>query len=306
MEQIGVIAGLCAACLQAFSYIMSRGLMARGYTPLQLLVCSQLWMGLASIAVLPWLWTEPQGGRLALAGALAFQIIAFIGAQVTFFWTMRHAAASRVSPLMGCKVIISALLAWSVRDEALNGLQILAVALTVVAAFAVMRSGERIPIKAIIGTGIVITCFACSDLGITLAADAIDGGAAERGIGVPLRVCIYSHVIMGFAALVCMPLLRRRDGIGSALPWRGAAGYAAIWLSSMLCLFTAFALIGMVYGGIAQSLRGPISVLLAVLVVRAGFVAVEAPRSRTVYLQQGFSALLMVAAIALYAMSVES
>lgn len=302
---IGVAAGLIAALLQALSYILSRHILHGGFnTPLHLLLVSHVWMGMLCWIVLPFVWITPDGGALALSSALAFQIAAYLGAQFSFFWTIRHAAASRISPLMGIKILFSALFAWLVHEQSLNLMQSIAVGLTLIAAFAVMQSAEKIPWKALLGTLCVVICFASSDLGITLTRDAVYQGDADVPLMVPVFICVLSYSVVAVLSIVTLPALRwALPGRISQWPWKDGLWYAVTWLGAMVFLFTAFAFIGLVFGAIAQSLRGPFSVMLAALVSKLGFDHIEQQRSRSDYIKQIASALLMVAAIALYCLS---
>ena len=305
MVVIGVIAGLIAAFMQSISYILSRHVLhAHNTTPLHLMLISNVWMGLICVVVLPFVWPQPEAGYGVFFGFLAFQILAYLGAQAGFFWAIRHAAASRVSPMMGIKIVFSAILAFSVRDESLNLMQIAAVVLTLVAAFAVSKSGERIPWKALLGTLIAVICFALSDLGITLCADAINSDPSQRTVMVPLTICIMSYSISGILALALYPVFKRTLAhTKKEWAWKASLGYSLAWLAAMVFLFTTFAMIGLVFGAIAQSLRGPLSVLLAALIAKMGWEHIEQKRSRADFIKQVLSALLMVVAISLYCLS---
>ena len=302
MLVIGVIAGLIAALLQSLSYILSRHVLhAHNTTPLHLLIISNVWMGLICMVALPFVWPEPEAGFGIFFAYLAFQIAGYLGAQAGFFWAIRHAAASRVSPMMGIKIVFSAILAYTVRAESLNTMQIIAVALTLIAAFAVSRSGERIPWKALLGTLIAVLCFASSDLGITLCADAMNSDPEQRTIMIPLTICIMSYSVLGVMSLAVYPIFKKSLAhTNKEWAWRACLGYALAWLGAMVFLFTAFAMIGLVFGAIAQSLRGPLSVLLAALIARIGWEHIEQKRSRSDFIKQVLSALLMVVAISLY------
>ena len=305
MVIIGILSGIIAAVFQSISYIMSRHVLHDGSsTPLHLLIVSHIWMGLVCFIALPFVWIEPVAGYGPFLGAIAFQVFCYLGAQFSFFWTIRHAAASRISPMMGIKIIFSAILAFLVRGEELSNLQLLAVALTVGAAFAVFKSGERIPWKAMFGTLAVVCFFASSDLGITLAADAIHGNATDRDIWTPIFICTFSYSCVCLIAGITFLIGRKRMQLGHfTWPWKGSFAYAMTWLTAMIFLFTAFATIGLVFGAIAQSLRGPFSVIMAAAVVKFGWEHIEQKRPRSEYIKQILSALLMVAAIAIYCLS---
>jgi hypothetical protein len=253
---------------------------------------------------LPFVWITPAAGAGPLASVLAFQITAYLGAQFSFFWTIRYAAASRISPLMGVKILFAALFAWLVNDQALTLLQGIAVGLTLISAFAVMQSAEKIPWKALLGTLSTVLCFATSDLGITLTRDVVYAGSEDVPLMVPVFICVLSYSVVAVISIIALPFMRwALPGPISQWPWKTGLWYAIAWFGAMIFLFTAFAFVGLVFGAIAQSLRGPFSVMLAALVTKFGFDHIEQQRSRSDYVKQILSALLMVVAIALYCLS---
>ena len=106
------------------------------------------------------------------------------------------------------------------------------------------------------------------------------------------------YAVSGAAALALMPAVPRfsgRDWLRHALP------YAAVWFGAMVVLFACFASCGLVLGNIVQSLRGLVSVVLGWLVARSGRTDLEEKVPAGTVARRVLAALLVVAAVALYA-----
>jgi len=296
----GIIVGLGAALLQAFSYLISRHLLVQEKLgPKDLLLRAHIFMGLISLAGLPFTWMTPENTPLFIRG-LFVGSLGYFAAQGLFFWSIRHAPASRIAPMLGLKLITSAILMIFIRGEMLLPLQILAVALTVLAAVAVQYSGEKIPLKPLVGTLSAGVCFGCSDLGISWMCDGLYADASSRSPWVAIHTVLFTYT---FIMLPCLAislikektpkkLIKKLDG-GSLL-------YATVWLMAMFCLFYTFSTVGIVFGGIVQATRGPLAVFLAVALVSLGWHHLEMQRSRTDFIKQALSALMMASAMALY------
>jgi len=81
---------------------------------------------------------------------------------------------------------------------------------------------------------------------------------------------------------------------------RYALPYAFTWLTGMCFLFATFSTVGVIFGNMLQSTRGLISVLLAAVVLRAGWKGLETRTSRGVFWLRLGGAGLMTLAIILY------
>lgn len=134
--------------------------------------------------------------------------------------------------------------------------------------------------------------FAFSDIGIIKLVDACGSGLR----GSVCAVCV-SYGMCGLTGLAVLPWF----GTRRAADWRAAAPYAAIWLPSMFGLFAALAMCGAVLGNIVLSTRGLFSIGLGVLLARGGLHHLEQHVARDVLLRRTGAAVLVVAAIALYA-----
>ncbi len=106
-----------------------------------------------------------------------------------------------------------------------------------------------------------------------------------------------SFALAGLLSAVLLPWL------GSRRPadWLEAIPFALTWLGAMICLYTAFAIVGLVFGAILQSTRGIMSVLLGAAVAKVGWVGLEQKLKRRVLIRRLVAAMLMTGAIGLYA-----
>jgi hypothetical protein len=85
--------------------------------------------------------------------------------------------------------------------------------------------------------------------------------------------------------------------------WVYAVPHALTWLSSMVLFYCMVAIIGVVFSVIVQSTRGVISVGLGAIIARWGFLHLEHHVDRKTFWKRMAAAILMTAAIALYAFS---
>jgi hypothetical protein len=296
---IGIILGLAAAVAQSLSYIFSRlYVMRHPGAFLRLMVLGHLVMGALSLAMLPLLPLDhlPPLKQYVwpLVGASGFYLLG----QAGLFYVLRHVEASRISPLLGLKIAMLAIItAAFLRDgPAPTPLQWLAVGLSVAAAFALNSTGGKLP--ALIVGGLLFTCltYSMSDISIRCLIHGLGGS----GVGVVLVAVAFCYLLCGVAALAALPLA----GAHQRGDWRLAVPWAVSWLGAMLLLFGCFQAVDVVYGNILQSTRGLISMVLGAGLAGAGMVHIEKKVSRGVFWRRMAAALLMSAAIALYAKKV--
>lgn len=289
----GVLFGLGAACCQSLSYLFSRHFIRRFGGPAYLLVLSQLVMGLFALALLPLVW--PDGGidvgRSGLR-VLACAAFYFVG-QGCFFMALRHADASRVSPLLGLKVFLLAGISALFMGGAFSPWQWLAVLLCVCATLAMNWTGGSMARSSVAWVMAACLGYSLSDICIRLSIDSMP--RLSTGQASLLTACLVYLVCaaMALAATPFFPRPRPRTLLA-------ATPFAAAWFCGMLLLFVCFAEIDVVYGNIVQSTRGIISIALGAWVAKLGFEGLEKRVSRSVVLRRAVAALLMTAAIALF------
>jgi len=299
---VGVAAGLAAAVFSAVSYFVSRDHSARGGSGLRLLVLAHALMGIACLPVIRWLWPQgvaaAPGWILPLAGSTS----SYLFGQVLVFAALRRAAASRVAPLLGLKIVILAGCNAFTQGGGLDIRQWLAVGMSMVAATLLHRGGGMTASALSLTVAACVT-FAVSDLCIVGLIDGLQRAAelATHPIGRvhagTLAMAVTYAVCGGLAAAVIWtPVARPRGRVD-----RIAGGvYAAAWLAGMVGLYICFGTVGAVLGTILQSTRGMIAIILGAVLAHRGRHDLELKVDRLTLLRRLVAAALMTAAIALY------
>lgn len=291
---IGIVFGLLAAFFQASSYIFSRLFVMNTKKPvLRLFTISHIIMGVISLVMLPFLLPEEMPGPGSYWRPLAQSSGCYLIGQIILFRIMSRAEASRISPLLGIKIVILALITVFVLGESLSLQKWAAVFLCTAAAFLLNFTGGTLP-RGVIATGFLLCiAYAVSDLGI---ADLI---AAMGKVDHPalLATCL-CYMVCGIVALACLP----SAGPGKVLEnWRYSVSFSLLWFIAMICLFVCFGHVGPVFGNVLQSTRGIISVLTGTILAGMGYVMLEQEQPGHVVLRRAAAALLMCVAVWLFA-----
>jgi drug/metabolite transporter (DMT)-like permease len=293
---VGVGLGLGAATGQSLSYFCTRLFVIRGQGAImRLLVLGHLWMGAAGAAGLALLaGTRP----IPPAGQWIWPVLAatslYLLGQAALFVALRHADASRTSPLLGLKIIMLATASLVLPWAALSWMQWLAAGLAVAAALALHDAGP-VPAKALVAVLAACALYCGSDVNIRLTMDAVRSDAgllSDSLLGVAL--CYICAAIASLAVLPWMGRIPRRE-------WLLAGPFAVTWMGSMVMLFGCFATVGVVYGNIMQSTRGLITVLLGAKLASLGMHHLEAHAPPRVLARRIAAAVLMASAVAIYA-----
>ena len=147
----GIVYGLGAALFQSMAYLSSRHFTDRkGGSPVQLLLATQIMLGPVALGVLLLvpneLYPPPGSYIIATLGTT----ICFLLAQILIFASLRRAAPSRVSPLLGLKILFVVVLSSIFFAASYTGLQFAAVFLALGAALVLNYSGGSLPGRALI------------------------------------------------------------------------------------------------------------------------------------------------------------
>lgn len=289
----GVLFGLGAATCQSLSYLFSRQFTKRPTgDPFTLFVASHAIMGVIAVVLLGVLRPHglpPPGTYLVpLVSASLF----YLAAQMGLFHVLHHVESSRVSPLLGTKVVVLALLAVGLFGQRLALQQWAAVLVSAAAVWLLNEAGGRIPMRQAGVLALTIVGYCGSDLSIGVLVNRMSG---VRPLGTLVSTCL-AYVLC--AALVLPVAFGPR--FRSASLWRAAAPQAVAWFTAMCFLFACFALIGVVFGNIVQSSRGILSIAIGWGVARMGKSHLETHVTRAVFWRRLAGAVLMVAAVALY------
>jgi hypothetical protein len=310
---VGMLFGFGAAAAHSINYLFSRWyLLRRGdrASARQLLVIAHIWMGLISGAVLGFIWPDRMPPLIELIGPVAGLTGFYLLGQFGVIFAVARTEASRVAPLLGFKVAVLAVIstaALAVGDgigatEAVGRIysplslaQWAAVGLCVVSVVVLNYSGGSNPPAALVAVMGACGSFALSDTFIRILMLRLEPvGSVILASGVAVSM---SFALAGLLSVVLLPWLgSRRPG-----DWLEAIPFAISWLAAMICLYTAFAVVGLVFGAILQSTRGIMSVLLGAAVAKAGWVALEQRLKRRILVRRLVAAALMTGAIGLYA-----
>ena len=315
----GIATGLAAALFQSLSYLATRhythqriAIPNASVAPgpgdsRQLLVLAHTWMGLLALILLPFVWPAAGIDWSAIARPLLATGLFYLLGQMGLMLALKHAEPSRVSPLLGFKIVVLALMATLLPQPALPGattaaassltlLQWLAVILCTVAAISLNFSGVALRRRAILA--ILFACFtySFSDWNIRLLVTALARDPALTTLHASILGACLTYVLTGLVAVAFLPRLGSRQWSN----WRAATPFAASWFAGMMCLYTSFALIGVVFGNILQSTRGLMSILMASLLIRLGHRHLEPHTAGHVLLRRLASGTLMFAAVVLY------
>jgi len=289
---LGVFSGFLVAFLQPIAYLLSRRFFVRGGKALELTIYSQVIMGLIAMVMLLVCWPIWSfDGDIAARAAWSMGTILI--AQVCYFLAVRFVEASRLSSMLGLKLVFLALLNIMLFDERLRSVHWLAVALCTVAAMIMNHSGLKISLKALLA--IIICCFflAASDIADYRLVTAIK---LENPF---MRGVIATGFCYGGLGLVSLPGL-----FFLRFDWRkcqSALPYSAIWMAAMVMFYLCVGLLGTVFTSIIQSSRGLISVLLGAGVAWLGHADMESKASAAVWLSRLAAALLIMAAVLIFA-----
>lgn len=306
---LGITAGLFSGACMSFSYLLSRHhalaqpAEERPAAALGLLLRAHVVMGAAAVAgvlVLQPLALPPLARFIGpLVAAAGFYLLG----NSVLFGLLRTLEASRLTPFLGLKVFILAIIVAIVLREPLSATQWLAVALSVAATALLQGTAGGLPRAALGRVLVVCLCFALSDLFIVRLIDALD--AAGQGSSGRLVAAVVGMLLTYVACgLSCGPIVLAgwcAPAAGRAgQAWRMAAAYACAWLLAMAALYACFALVGAVFGNVVQSTRGIMSVVIGATLAHFGWHELEQQVDRATLVRRIGAASLMTAAIAVY------
>lgn len=296
MLTTGIILGLIAAVGQALSYLPSRWfVLRRPKGLLQLLCLAHVMQGLICLPLVWLAWpSDMPHVSVWWKPLLAESLFYFLG-QAGLFTALRHTDASRVSPLLGVKVVILAILSTFALGQVLTPMQWAAAVLAVVAALVLNQSGGSIPWRAGAGLLMAWTGYSLSDFYIRVYVDAV---APLDPLHAGFVGMFMSYLACGLVGAAMLPWYGSKDW----KDWRDAAPFAFTWFAAMICFYGALATAGLVLAAILQSTRSFWSLLIGAVLAHRGYHALEKHMSAGVLVRRGIGAAMMVLAVTLYAM----
>ena len=291
---IGILAGILTIIVQPLAYLFSRIYTMRGGPVLELLVYSHVIMGILSGAIL--LFFIPD---LDFNSTVQVRLIGCVGTfllgQGCYFLTARLMEPSRLTTLLGLKLIFLVFLNMIFFNMAVGYTHWAAIILCVAAAFVMNHSGGKISFKAIIAVLLSCIFLAGSDIMDMLLVksmpyeEIIPSGIAAT------TLCYFALGLVVTPALFFIKFDRKKAVM--ALP------YSISWLLAMILLFICFGILGTVFANIIQSGRALIQVLLGTLVACLGHGHLEPQASKSQWLCRILAACMIIGAVAIYALS---
>ncbi len=291
---MGITLGLGASFCQSLSYLYSRRFLKEyGDDWRMLLALSQVLMGIMAVVALP--FTAAGCDFPVISAALRPSIWAavfYFMAQGALFSALKRTEASRVSPLLGLKVVVIALIASLLGRQHLVWQHWVAVMLSGSAAFFLNEIGGRIPGKAIMLICLTVSGYSLSDMNIKELLVALEPAGLK---GPFVGVCL-AYIVSGFFG----GLMLFQTGIPCKRVWMLALPHAVTWFVSMFFFYWSIAFINLVFAVIVQATRGLMSIWLGVIVARLGHEHIEQPLGGGVVWKRSAAAFLMALAIVLY------
>lgn len=298
---LGIIAAFLATLFQSTSYIFSRSYLVKHSSGgvFGLLIISQCIIGLISMCIMPFCIPDSMA---VVSDILPYIIVAFVSyfwGQFCFFKTLKHSEASKISSLLGLKIICIALIS-SLLGVRFGLLQWCAIALAgsavLIFAFTGGRDDGSFKNKLYVLLWVFLICLGYASCDIA-SAGAIRMLLGEMSI---LRATFFvvssQYLIVGVSSVLFLPGVIRRNGKGVA----DAVAYSVTWFVGILALFSSFAFVSVVLSNIIQSTRGLTSILIAMIVAKCGHTHLEAKMSAKVMLKRAVVALCMCVAVILY------
>ena len=292
----GLFIAAISTVMQSAAFVFSRRFVIRFGSPVELVVYSQLWMGIlgaAAFAATAGGTAIPRSSEFFAVAALF--VLAYNVAFFCFFKAMSLVEASRLSSLLGLKVIVIALLALLFFHERLTFGRIAAVLLTAFAAAGMNFSGGRIGMSAGLFLGISLLGFATTDVTGARLVKLMPGASVTHEAICAMSMC---YIVLG--ALSGAAFIRRKFSLRLFL---GALPYSVLWFLAMMLLFASFGIIGVVLGTIIQAGRGVVSVFFGALLSKCGVGDLEPPEPPRIWVRRAVMSLVILGAMVLYSLS---
>lgn len=292
---LGILFGLLAAVFQSASYVCTRLFTERHKNDIgTLLALSHIIMGVISIILVLLLMPGRMPDFLSYLPSLWGSAGFYLFGQIFLFSALVRSEASRVSPLLGMKIIILALISFLILGQHLAFLQWVAVLLCSLSVFLLSSSGTKLHRWDIILVLLACVSYCISDLSIKALVTRFAFMGEFKGAVFSTALC---YTLCGFVGLTFLALKPHNTGRDT---WLYSLPFAFSWLIAMFFLFSCFALIGVVFGNILQSTRGVISIVLGFLLAHAGFQRLETKITRNIFIRRVLAACLMTLSIALF------
>ena len=293
---MGIFAAALCAFLQSFSYISSAAFMKRYNSSFSLMIYSQVAMGIVSIPVSIIFFPRGLFNDIPLLCAfMLLWIIVTCAGQYFFFATQKHIESSRLSSLLGLKIVVLAILTTCFGVNKISWMQLAAIILATIGAVSMNggKSTRPVTLKACGFLMSTVITYCLADLVETkLLNMSRTGNIWCDGLG----VCATCYMILGFTMI---PLFKKWKFSLERLKY--GAPYGILYFFSQVALFVSFGLIGPVFANVIQSSRGMISVGVGILLCQIGMSNLDVKGDKMLWIRRMICAIIMTAAIILYA-----
>ena len=295
----GILCGLTAAILNSVGYLFSAMYLKRCNAPFKLLFFAQTWMLFLS---LPFIWPLfPEQGIAdpkRFITALIYWVIVFCTGQGSFFLALRNFEASRLSSLLGLKIIVLTVIYMCVNRSIPNGGQWLGVFMAAAAAMLINYSaGGSWKSRGWLFVFATLICYSLADINETTLVHCL----TESGLSnfrAAFAATSISYTTLGLLSLPALFFFKPDKTFVLSFP------YALFWLLSQAALLACYGLLLPVFGNVILASRGMFSVLLGAILAYCGIKGVDAQISRAQWIRRAIAALLMILAIGIYSWAV--
>jgi len=296
----GLILAFVATFFQSTSYIFSRSFLIKHKSgPFALLIISHCVMGTVSLFILPFCLPKNHQILLVLLPYILFSILAYIFGQFCFFNTLKHTEASKISGMLGFKIIFLALISVLFLNQHFSLLQWGSVLMAVIATLVFASSDkldwdfkDNLPIMG----WVIATCLGYASSDIISAAGIRHLMVEISPLKSTLLVVASQYIILGIGSIYALPKILKED---RAL-LKDAIGYSITWYTGILFLFLSFTFVNVVLANIVQSTRGLTSIGIALIVTKLGHTHLEAKMTTSTLVKRIVVAVLMAFAVIFY------
>lgn len=294
----GILSGFAAASFNSVGYLFSSRFLLSYKDPVRLLFVAQVAMLIISLPFMviffPFTALKDEMLKIIIY-TIAFCALFFMG-QGAFFAALRHFEASRLSSLLGLKIIVMTIIFMILGRGVPNILQLVAILVAVGAAVMFNWSGgAKSSLKGWLFLPITLVCYSTMDVAETEIVKIIAAKCDIHFLHSALLTVPFIYAALGFFSLPGLFFFRP-----TVRQFTIATPYALLWLLSQAALLTCFALINPLFGNIILATRGILSVIIGALLPLFGFARLDSRISVAKWIQRGVAALLMLSAIALY------
>ncbi len=295
----GILCILTAAFMNSVGYLASARFMKCYNSSVKLLIVAQVCMMVLALPFLPFVfpWGKIHDMRTFWMVAAVWEVVFIVG-QCSFFAAQKYFESSRLSSLLGLKIIVLTVIFICTGNGHVNIGQWLAVLMAAVAAMAFNWSGNgRTDARGWLFLLVTLVCYSLADISETRLVTIVCG--SNYGLIRSSFATIF--FLYGLLGLLSLPfLLYSRPDWAQA---KMAFPYSAIWLCSQVVLIAGYALIKPVFGNVILATRGIFSVLIGAALPLFGLAALDSQIPMRKWVQRGVAAIIMMAAIAVYSFS---